>query len=417
MSSLRSWVDAVQRHRQRWLPELIILFSLSCILILSFQFSDLDLLFQSRFYDPQRGGWYLKELSWVKFINRYHARYLTISMALISISCISLSFLKPASFSRSRPYASFALIALLVGPGLMVNVLLKPHWGRPRPRQVFEFNGNREYRQALTLKSPRRGRSFPSGHAATAFATCMLFHLFRERKKWAYAGLAFGLIQGSLAGFARIANGAHFLTDVLWAGILIFALNGFLYYCVWNLPEKIRQPQSVSPPYWTFAISWLLFLSLILGAAAATPIYHDHDRVEYLHDDRLELLEGLKLELEVAELRLIREDRVDVSIRYTAHGFGFHGSSMERRTRVREFGENSWLHIYSRLKGHIHEFTAIMEIRVPDREDFALDIEIENGSLILESSAPAPKQFRVHLEEGHTQFPDHWPESSVPRNI
>lgn len=31
----------------------------------------------------------------------------------------------------------FLLLSVLVGPELVVNVLLKDHWGRPRPREIF----------------------------------------------------------------------------------------------------------------------------------------------------------------------------------------------------------------------------------------------------------------------------------------
>ena len=37
--------------------------------------------------------------------------------------------------------AVFLVLSLLLGPGLLVNVILKDNWGRPRPGSVVEFGG------------------------------------------------------------------------------------------------------------------------------------------------------------------------------------------------------------------------------------------------------------------------------------
>jgi membrane-associated PAP2 superfamily phosphatase len=49
------------------------------------------------------------------------------------------------------------------------------------------------------------------------------FVLYRRRTGWAAAFLLFGLIAGGTIGLARMAAGAHFASDIVWAG-------GFVYF-------------------------------------------------------------------------------------------------------------------------------------------------------------------------------------------
>jgi hypothetical protein len=40
-----------------------------------------------------------------------------------------------------RMYGLFILLSVILGPGLLVNLVFKDHWGRPRPRQVVALGG------------------------------------------------------------------------------------------------------------------------------------------------------------------------------------------------------------------------------------------------------------------------------------
>ena len=39
----------------------------------------------------------------------------------------------------------FLVTTLALGPGLVTNVILKDHWGRPRPIDVTQFGGNEHF--------------------------------------------------------------------------------------------------------------------------------------------------------------------------------------------------------------------------------------------------------------------------------
>lgn len=123
----------------------------------------------------------------------------------------------------------FVLLLLALGPGLVVNVLLKDQLGRARPREVIEFGGSHEFTQFWQPGSAGNNSSFPSGHAAIAFFTIAPWFVLRKNKRAIAAGfLVFGLSFGSLVGVARILQGGHFVSDVVWAGGLIYLVGGGL---------------------------------------------------------------------------------------------------------------------------------------------------------------------------------------------
>jgi membrane-associated phospholipid phosphatase len=123
----------------------------------------------------------------------------------------------------------FVVAATALGPGVIANTVLKDHWGRARPSQVPEFGGARQYTAApLPAAQCERNCAFVSGHAALGFSLVSFAFLlpFGWRRKTAVAA-ALGF--GALVGLARIAAGGHFLSDVVYAGLIVFATSWLLY--------------------------------------------------------------------------------------------------------------------------------------------------------------------------------------------
>ena len=59
-----------------------------------------------------------------------------------------------------RYFLLYSLVSI-IGAGLFINAFLKEHTGRPRPREIKEFNGNWNYLPAFHFGIPGKGRSFP----------------------------------------------------------------------------------------------------------------------------------------------------------------------------------------------------------------------------------------------------------------
>lgn len=145
---------------------------------------------------------------------------------------------------------AFVLVLYLLGPGLLVNGILKAHWGRARPDTTELFGSTAHFTPALQPASEcARNCSFASGEAAVVAAfgiaagLALVYHapgLSRRRLRqglW----LAIGVV---LAGSVmRVAMGRHFLSDVIFAllivaGVAVFLDRIMLRGLVWR--ERMR---------------------------------------------------------------------------------------------------------------------------------------------------------------------------------
>jgi membrane-associated PAP2 superfamily phosphatase len=125
----------------------------------------------------------------------------------------------------------FLVILLALGPGLLVNTIFKDYWGRPRPREIVQFGGKKEFLHPWQKGIAHEGRSFPSGHASAAFYLTSPFFVYRRKNRrvahlWLIGGLSFGLMMSA----ARITQGGHFLSDTLWAWGMVHLVAVALYY-------------------------------------------------------------------------------------------------------------------------------------------------------------------------------------------
>ena len=122
----------------------------------------------------------------------------------------------------------FLLWSLVLGPGLLVNVILKDHWGTAASEHDLAFRRRQPVRPGLgdqRLLQPQL--SFVSGEASTAAWLVGLAVLLPRR--WRPAGVAVTGVYAALIGANRIAFGGHFLSDVLLSFGLTFLVMALLY--------------------------------------------------------------------------------------------------------------------------------------------------------------------------------------------
>ncbi len=171
-------------------------------------------------YFPVAGTWPVGDLPFWQFfykIDRVPSFILGgCSLALALYGCF-----KPAWASWKRR-GLFLVVLLVIGPGILVNSVFKQHWGRPRPREVVEFGGTKQFLHPWQKGISGKGRSFPSGHASAAFYLSAPYFVYRRsNRRRALAWLTGGLVFGILMSVARITQGGHFLSDCLWAWGLV----------------------------------------------------------------------------------------------------------------------------------------------------------------------------------------------------
>jgi lipid A 4'-phosphatase len=142
---------------------------------------------------------------------------------------------RPLRVDRLRALL-FILATFAIGPGLIANVLLKDHWGRARPVQIVEFGGSALFAPALMISDGCKSNcSFVSGDVSAALSFLAVALLVPARRRgWALAGTA--LMAGGI-GFARMVVGAHFLSDVLFAGLFTLLVVQICYRLI--MPRAI----------------------------------------------------------------------------------------------------------------------------------------------------------------------------------
>jgi lipid A 4'-phosphatase len=160
------------------------------------------------------------------------------SMALAGLVTLLVARWRPDRVPRRwRHRAAAVLACMLLGVVGVVHGVLKDHWGRPRPVQVAAFGGAQAFvpmwQPVLHRLAPstwpavapppagEHNQSFVSGHVATGFALMAigLFGAPATRRRWRWIAL----VAGCTVAWVRIAQGGHFASDTLFAGVAIWA--------------------------------------------------------------------------------------------------------------------------------------------------------------------------------------------------
>jgi lipid A 4'-phosphatase len=114
----------------------------------------------------------------------------------------------------------FIGICMGMGPGIVSNLAFKDHWGRARPSQITEFGGTKLFTPAFIPSNQcNRNCSFVSGEASSVFVVFFAAAFVFRRK--AMALVLCGITAGVIAGLVRMSQGAHFITDVVFAGVFM----------------------------------------------------------------------------------------------------------------------------------------------------------------------------------------------------
>lgn len=197
-------------------------------------FPGLDLWTMSLFYDEAAGAW-VQRSNLMQFA-RSGMPPLIIGVLLFAVVMgVAGRFIGQRIWDISGRKIMFLLVSLSLGPGLFIESILKSYWGRARPRDVVPFGGDDPFTPAVWIAdSCARNCSFVSGHAGLAFwTTAFAFLLPAPHRAPVFCA---GLCLGGLMGLARMAEGAHFLSDVLFAGLIVVGLN------VWLAKRLLSEP-------------------------------------------------------------------------------------------------------------------------------------------------------------------------------
>jgi membrane-associated phospholipid phosphatase len=171
--------------------------------------------------------------------------WITALLVAPAVGALVIKLIRPKQKLLLSGRAIVYLIATLaLGPGLLVNVLLKDHWGRPRPIDVTQFGGDGHF---VAWWDPRgdcpKNCSFVSGDVAGAFWAMAPAALAAPPWRALAYGAAFALGAGMAA--IRVMAGAHFPSDVIFAGVFTFVVIWIVYALIYRWPRTRLSDGSV----------------------------------------------------------------------------------------------------------------------------------------------------------------------------
>jgi membrane-associated PAP2 superfamily phosphatase len=202
----------------------------------------MDLAISGWLYDPVAHAFPLRTTFFFETLLHHWTKYIVASVACLAWAGYLLTHAVPA-LQPHRRQLLFLGLALALAPAAVS--LLKLASPRHCPWDVVQFGGFAPYLALLeaTPAGVARGHCFPAGHASTGF--CLMAFYFvgwsSRRPALAWSGLAVGLGAGLGLGFGRMVQGAHFLSHVLWAGIVCWIVLVALHALILR-PTEVALP-------------------------------------------------------------------------------------------------------------------------------------------------------------------------------
>jgi lipid A 4'-phosphatase len=153
----------------------------------------------------------------------------SILLVAVAVAALAVAALRRAPVLRldARDWA-FILALYALGPGLLVETLLKGHWGRARPADVLPFGGTRGFTAPHEITDQCLSNcSFTAGEMAGAVALAIALALVASRWRGRTGARAGRLARAAIltiplvAGLQRIAAGRHFLSDVVLSALAV----------------------------------------------------------------------------------------------------------------------------------------------------------------------------------------------------
>ncbi|MFI5014926.1 MAG: phosphatase PAP2 family protein [Hyphomicrobiales bacterium] len=193
-----------------------------CLVVLLALFAawpELDLMVARRFHEMQ-GGSFGARFDRSLILVRDLGYYLPVALVATAILGWMIGLRRPrlaAMFSGRR--VLFLVLSFALGPGLVVNGVLKEVSHRPRPAQLVEFGGASAFRPWYAFDGAcERNCSFASGEAAGA--TWLFAPASLAPPPWRSVAIAGTTIIAVAVAVLRMAFGGHFASDVIGGALV-----------------------------------------------------------------------------------------------------------------------------------------------------------------------------------------------------
>lgn len=351
-----------------------------------FYFTNLDISISTPWFsDIGDGKWEMQSHPFWSFI--YTFGVLAPVLALLwGILALLRSVASGRPIDRLRAFC--IILCIVIGPGLLAHGILKQHYPRPRPYDIQQFKGNFEFKKILVMGE--EGESFPSGHASAGFSLTIFFYLYylKNRKK------AWGLLVGAsviaaLLSIARIVQGGHFASDILWSFGLMQIVNVIVFFKILKIPEKEQQES-----YWKqkhplpglkkrIAVN-LGSVGLVLLVTVAFMInqplshYQTDRRTLSVAPERL----VLKGDMMNEKILLYPSSNNDIAIDYLVLSHGFPYTTFEVKMDIQGDSKTTVLNLKTSKNGVIREYRGRIKIFFPKASKLINKLDLPEEKII-----------------------------------
>jgi len=221
-------------HRSRLILACFVLAS-----VLLAAFPAIDIGFSSVFFDE---GFPWGDQWWQPLLREATSWFLYLSMLVVVGVYVFNRWTGQSRWQIDGRKVAYLALVLMLGAGAIVNLGLKDNFGRARPRDVTEFGGTKSFTPAFVVSQEcRKNCSFSSGEGAAGFFSLALAFALGRKRRILLAAIAVGVV----VSFARVAAGAHFLSDVVVSFFVMLIVTDVLHFYM-VLPETAGQV-SASP--------------------------------------------------------------------------------------------------------------------------------------------------------------------------
>ena len=214
--------------------------TLTITLILSiifFIFPNLDITVSGLFFS-QDGDFIGSENNWfIYFIRKMIMPLFALLIFFIPLAAIvkQIKFKEKILDIPVRDW-TYLFTCLVIGTGVVVNLIFKNFWGRARPNDTIIFGGEEPFTIPwLNVNYCENNCSFVSGDVSFFTLSLALLLIFNKTSWNTFAYIAVGLIS-----LLRIMEGDHFLSDTIMSFIITFVIIKILYKIFQKFPEDLN---------------------------------------------------------------------------------------------------------------------------------------------------------------------------------
>lgn len=189
------------------------------VTVISMFGANADLAVARLFFDPATGGFPTASQSFLAGL-RDHGYFSIFTCGGILLAAAATRWLPPTrGLHVPGRVAIYLVAALVLGSGVLANALFKDHWHRPRPVAVTAFGGTMAYKNWWNPTGAcERNCSFVSGEVASA--AWLIGPALLAPLPWRTAAVAGAVVFTAVIALGRMAAGAHFLTDAIFAALM-----------------------------------------------------------------------------------------------------------------------------------------------------------------------------------------------------